>query len=263
MQQQPKRADVRWEWIGEGWEMYQKQMGNWILISLVGFILSLIPTVPVIFFMLASMRGNSDPQDLMSVLRASGVSVLTQIIAGVISWVTQAFTYSGYYNVAFKQLKGEEISLSDFFGGLQYFIPSLAVSALIGIFILIGNFFCCLGFIFQLLTIGIVLFTYPFIVERKLNPIEALKESANISMRNIVMFTLFAIVAHIVGLSGALLCGVGVILTLPILFCTVACAYRDCTGLPSAMNNDSYSPPPPPNYGGYEPPPPPPPSSWQ
>ncbi len=259
MQQQTGRSDVRWEWIGEGWEMYQKQMGNWILISLVGFFISLIPTVPVFFLMFASigMGRHSDPQDIAAALRAGGLSIVTQIIAGVVGWLVQAFTYSGYYNVAIKQLKGGEISLNDFFGGLQYFIPSLGVSALIGVVVLIGNFFCCLGFIFQILTIGLVIFAYPLIVERKLGTIEALKESINIAMRNIVMFTLFAIVAHIVGISGALLCGVGVIFTFPILFCTVACAYRDCTGLPGAMSNDSYSPPPPPNYGGYEPPPPP------
>ncbi len=45
--QQPRRVDVRWEWINQGWEMYQQQLGNWIVIALVVFLISLIPIVPM------------------------------------------------------------------------------------------------------------------------------------------------------------------------------------------------------------------------
>ena len=261
--QQPGRVDVRWEWINQGWEMYQKQLGNWIVIALVVFLISLIPIVPMYIFLFASagLGSQTDPQDIAGLMRSMSFSIVTQFVMNVMGWFLGAFAYSGYYHTAMKQLRGEQISIADFFSGLQHFVPMLGVTALLGILQFVGNLFCCLGFIFQLVTLGLLIFTYPLIVERKLNPIEAIKASLEVTKQNAPMFILFGIVAHLVGFAGIVVCCVGLIFTAPLLFTTVACAYRDCFGTPGGY--DSYEPPPPPIYGGYEPPPPPPPSSWQ
>ncbi|HEX4945569.1 MAG TPA: hypothetical protein VFZ34_02745, partial [Blastocatellia bacterium] len=67
--QQPRRVDVRWEWINQGWEMYSQQMANWTLIALVALLIMLIPFVPIYIFLFASLgiSSNADPQDIMRI----------------------------------------------------------------------------------------------------------------------------------------------------------------------------------------------------
>lgn len=260
--QQPRQVDVRWEWINQGWQMYSQQMGNWLLISLIVFLISLIPAVPLYVFMFVSLGigSNSDPKDIMAAVQASGASFLFSFLTAVVSAFLQAFSCSGYYHIALKQLRGEQFSVADFFAGMKNLVPMLGVTGLLAAVTFVGNLLCCLGTLATLVAIGLLMFTYPLIADRNLGSIEAIKASLDITKQNPLMFILFGIVAHLIGGIGIIVCCVGVIFTAPLLITTVACAYRDCCGLPGGY--DSYTPPPPPSYGGYEPPPPPP-SSWQ
>ena len=264
MQQPTRRADVRWEWISEGWEMYSKQMGNWLLISLVVFLISMIPVIPIYIFVFAAMGlgSHSDPQDIAQILQRGGVGIIAKLMITFVTAVLTAFAYSGYYNVVIKQLRGAQISIADFFDGMKYFIPTFGVTALVGAITFIGNLACCLGSLFQLLILGLLMFAYPLIVDRGMGTIDALKTSFDFTKQNAFMFILFGIVIHLIGGVGVIFCCIGVIFTTPILLNTVGCAYRDCFMVQNTNNPDAYSPPPPPDYGGYEPPPPPP-SSWQ
>jgi uncharacterized membrane protein len=260
--QQPRRVDVRWEWISQGWEMYSKQMGNWLVISLIVFLISVIPIGPFYAFMIASLGigSNSDPQDVLRAIQASGVNILATLIMSVMTALIQAFSYSGYYHVAMKQLRGEQFSVGDFFGGMKNLVPMLGVTGILAAIQFVGNLLCCLGSLVTLLTLGLLMFSYPLIVDRNLGTIEAIKASLDVTKQNAPMFILFGIVVHLVGGIGIVVCCIGVIFTAPLLITSVSCAYRDCFGSPGSF--DAYAPPPPPSYGGYDPPPPPP-SSWQ
>lgn len=260
--QQPRRVDVRWEWINQGWEMYSQQMANWLLISLIVFLISLIPIGPLYAFIFASLGlgSNADPQDIIAALQNSGVSLLAAFLSAVVTALVQAFSYSGYYHVAMKQLRGEAFSVGDFFAGMKNLVPMLGVTGILAAVQFVGNLLCCLGSLATLVALGLLMFTYPLIADRNLGSIEAIKTSLDFTKQNPVMFILFGIVAHLIGGVGIIVCCVGIIFTAPLLITTVSCAYRDCFGAPGGYN--SYQPPPPPNYGGYEPPPPPP-SSWQ
>lgn len=259
---QQGRVDVRWEWISQGWEMYSKQMANWLLISLIVFLVSMIPIGPFYAFMFVSLGigSNSDPQDVIKAIQASGINIVATLVMSVVSALVQAFSYSGYYHVAMKQLRGEQFSVGDFFGGMKNLVPMLGVTGLLAVVQFVGNLLCCLGTLITLLSLGLLMFSYPLIADRNMGTIDAIKASLDVTKQNPVMFILFGIVAHLLGGIGFIACCIGVIFTAPLLITTVSCAYRDCFGSPGGMN--SYTPPPPPNYGGYEPPPPPP-SSWQ
>lgn len=263
--QQPRRVDVRWEWINQGWEMYSQQMANWLLISLVVFLISAIPAVPLYGFAYFSIirNGGANPQDVQEVIRVlqtSGLNIMITLVSAVVQAIIQAFSYSGYYHVSLKQLRGEQVSIGDFFAGLGNIPAILGVTAIMAGIQFVGNLFCCLGTLATLASLGLIIFTYPLIVDRKMGTIDAIKASLDITKQNPVMFILFGIVAHLIGYCGVLLCCIGVIFTAPLLITIVTCAYRDCFGLPGQYG--AYEPPPPPSYGGYEPPPPPP-TSWQ
>lgn len=260
--QQPRRVDVRWEWINQGWEMYSQQMASWLLISLMVFLISMIPVGPFYAYLIVSLGigSNSDPQDIMRAIQTSGINLIATLVMSVVTALVQAFSYSGYYHVAMKQLRGEQFSVGDFFGGLKNLVPMLGVTGILAAVQFVGNLLCCLGSLATLLSLGLLMFTYPLIADRNMGTIEAMKASLDVTKQNAFMFILFGIVAHLIGGIGFIACCIGVIFTAPLLITTVSCAYRDCFSTPSEYG--AYEPPPPPNYGGYDPPPPPP-SSWQ
>lgn len=257
--QQPGNINVRWEWISEGWEMVTKQMGNWILITLVAGVVYFLTQLP--FYALGGIlevAGNRSRDNGLSAL-VLGSSLIIQLIEIVVGWAALALIYTGMYSAALKQLRGEQIAVGDLFSGLQYYVQALTATVLIGIITLIGFVLCIIpGFIAG----GAFLLTYPLIVDRKLSATAAMKTSLEITQQNLFQFTLFAFVVSLIAGLGVLACCVGLLITFPLFITTITCAYRDCFGVDGVVSNDSYTPPPPPNYGGYEPPPPPP-SSWQ
>jgi uncharacterized membrane protein len=225
------------------------------------FLISMIPIGPLYAFMFVSLGigSNSDPQDVIRAIQSSGANLIATFFMAVVTALIQAFSYSGYYHVAMKQLRGEQFSVGDFFSGMKNLVPMLGVTGILAAVQFVGNLLCCLGSLVTLLSLGLLMFTYPLIADRNLGTVDAIKTSLDVTKQNPVMFILFGIVAHLVGGIGFIVCCIGVIFTAPLLITTVSCAYRDCFGAPGSF--DTYAPPPPPSYGGYDPPPPP--SSWQ
>ena len=78
----------------------------------------MIPIGPVYAYLIISLGigSNSDPQDIMRAIQASGINLIATLIMSVVTALVQAFSYSGYYHVAMKQLRGEPFSVGDFFG---------------------------------------------------------------------------------------------------------------------------------------------------
>lgn len=259
--QQPTRADVRWEWIGEGWELFTKQWQNWIVMALIAAVAVIVVMIPfyVLQFGAEIAASRSDTSEISGAI--VGGSILLRLVMQVVITVLTSLLSAGFYQAAFKQLRGGQVSVQDMKGVFQHLGPMLGAGIIIGLLQGIGTLLCIIpGFI----VMGLFMFTFPLIVERNLGMFDAMSASLDVTKKNIIMFTLFAIVVQVlIPIVGAIACCVGLLVAYPLVFLTYACAYRDCYGLPGISGYDSYTPPPPPSYGGYEPPPPPPPSSWQ
>lgn len=259
--QQETRSDVRWEWIGQGWELFIKQWQNWIVMALVAAGIFIVISIPFYIFIFGAefaASRNRDASDISAI--AGGASLLVRLIFQVVASVVSALLSAGFYKAAFKQLRGEQVAIGDLAGTFQYLGPMIGAAIIIGILQAIGMILCLIpGFI----VMGLFMFTFPLIVERNLGMFDAMSASLDVTKKNLIMFTLFAIVVQaLIPLGGFLACCVGLLVAYPLIFIINACAFRDCFGLEGTMSSNTYTPPPPPSYGGYEPPPPPP-SSWQ
>jgi hypothetical protein len=92
------------------------------------------------------------------------------------------------------------------------------------------------------------------IVEGGKGTIDAIKASVEVTKRDWLMFTLFAIALALIAGAGGIACGVGVLATYPLLFLGHALAYRDLVGMPGAHSQGQFmAPPPPPDYRDYAP----------
>jgi uncharacterized membrane protein len=257
--QQVNAPGVRWEWISEAWSLFTKRWSVWVLMLLVMFSVVLVAYLPMII--LSAMISTSSPDDAMiSILPTLSLLFLIIFMGAII--LGMPWMFAGLYNAAFKQIRGEEISVRDLFSGGKYFLRILGAGLLIGIGVDIGIFLCIVpGLVFA----GVTFLTYPMIIEGRKGVIDAIKSSIEVTKKDWIMFTVFAIALVIIAEAGAIACGVGILATLPLLFLSHALAYRDLVGIPGAQEGEfmpapeyrsytpSQTPYAPPDYGSYTP----------
>jgi len=134
---------------------------------------------------------------------------------------------AGFYIAADKTIQGITPTFYDCFDGFRRFTDIVAVS-------LVANLISSVGLLCLILP-GIYLmvaytFASMFVIFLNTDLSTALRLSRKVIHRNWWnMFGLF-LVASIIGISGTILCGVGISFTLPIMHCTLYVAFEDIVG---------------------------------
>ena len=247
--QQLNAPSVRWEWISEAWNLFTKQWSTWVLMILVTCLVMGLIYLPFYFVAIFSMVPSVSDDGVVT--PASGFlpivlfPVMYLAIICVISWL-----FGGLYSAAFKQLRGEQIAVGDLFSGGRYFSRMIGALVLIGIASGIGGMLCLIP---GLIVYGLAFLTVPMIVEGGMGTIDAIKASVEVTKKDWLMFTLFALALGLIASAGGIACGVGVLATYPLLFLGHALAYRDLVGMPGAQSPGQFMPPPPPDYRDYAP----------
>jgi hypothetical protein len=234
--------------------LFTKQWSVWVLMvlvmSLVMLAMYLVIYLPLFGFIMATT--STFPQDGEIPTAPAfpvGIFLLFPVIFLAIACVG-AWLMGGVYNTAFKQVRGERIAVGDLFSGGKYFTRILGAALLIGIAVGIGSIFVIPGLIIA----GLTFLTVPMIVEGGKGTIDAIKGSIEITKRDWLMFTLFAIAVSFIASAGIYACGIGLLATAPLAFLAPTLAYRDLVGMPGAQSQGQFMPPPPPpNYRDYAP----------
>jgi hypothetical protein len=248
---QPQKATgVRWEWISEAWQLFTQQWQTWVLMILIMCLVIFaiyLPFFGIMFSMAPSIpQGDEIPTaPTFPVALFAIYPILYLVVFAAVSYL-----FGGLYRTAFKQLRGEPISVGDLFTGGQYFPRILGAVVLIAIAAGIGGIFCLIP---GLIVYGLTFLTFPMIVEGGKGTIDAIKASIEVTKRDWIMFTLFVLALYIVAMSGTIACGVGALATMPLLFLGNALAYRDLVGAYGAQRSESFLPPAPPDYRNYSP----------
>jgi len=191
----------------------------------------------------------------------------------------------GLYLTFFKKRRGEPIEFGLLFKGFDFFGPSLiatllhilpimaiVIPAYIFFYISMvvsmvaaqgGNdpnpaamFGIMGGFILFWLFVAIVIifisigftFSYPLIVDRKLQGFDAVKLSFKGAMANFWRLLGMSILTSLLSIVGVVLCYVGIFLVLPIVYGAVASAYEQVYGLAGPGDISDNLPPPPPRF---------------
>ena len=129
---------------------------------------------------------------------------------------------AGIYRGALRVMDGEGFSLGQLFEGynkMQVVLASIFISVATGI----ATVLCYLpGLLIAFLTS----YTLFFIVDQQLEAAEAIAESVKMVWHNFGKALLFFILAAIVLIIGALLCGVGLLVAVPVVVIGAAYTYR-------------------------------------
>jgi zinc ribbon protein len=248
--QQVNAPSVRWEWIGEAWNLFTKQWSVWVVMMLVTVIVVGLIYLPLYFIAVFSMVPSVSDDGVVTT--GSGFlpivlfPVMYLAVVCAVSWL-----FGGLYSAAFKQIRGEQIAVGDLFSGGRYFSRMIGALILIGIASGIGGIFCLIP---GLIVSGLAFLTAPMIVEGGKGTIDAIKASIEVTKKDWIMFTLFAVALAFIAGAGGIACGVGALATYPLLFLGHALAYRDLVGMPGAHSQGQFMPPPPPpDYRDYAP----------
>lgn len=219
-------------WISRGWEICQSNLGLFIGFFLttigIGLVLGLIPFL------------------------GSAVSI---VIGGPLN--------AGMLIAAFKVMKGQTLSFNDFFKGFQnsYFVPILLVTLVISaialaclipagigfgllvlvkeqqqlaaIVALVSGLLALVGFLAIIYFSISYSFAIPLVIGRKMPFWPAMEASRKVVGKQWFGILGFAFVLGLINFAGALLCGLGLLVTAPLSSCAIAAAYERIFGLPS------------------------------
>jgi uncharacterized membrane protein len=219
---------VRFENIGEAWKIFQANMGPWILITLVLFLLLMVaqaiclgPGRATIMAAMSADRGrNSDNINPIALFLGSPLLLIGSIAYSVIAYIFMG----GFTQAAIKQLRGQQPAVSDLFLGLSKAVPLGIAGLLVSLGTMIGEMFFILpGLIFM----GLSLLTMPFIMEQNMQPVDAIKKSIETLKADMWPALGYYLVFAIVASLGALACGIGMLFTLPLMPLGIALLYRD------------------------------------
>ena len=235
--------------------MFTEQWKPWVTISLGFFVGVVIPIgafLAVMYVMVfASMvsqphtRG-ARPQMPLGMILFIYLGLLALII---VLMPLSVFMMGGAYRAAFKQLRGERIQFRDLFSGRDCYWRLLGATVMQFLLVMIGMVLCIIP---AFIVAGLLFFTPPLIAERNMGVFEAMRASRDVTRRNWLMFTIFAILVQLIASIGSQACYVGLLVTWPLTFTISAVAFRDCFGVAGAR---SFSQKASATQAGYEAPP--------
>jgi uncharacterized membrane protein len=152
--------------------------------------------------------------------------ILVSIVGWFVSLIVGAAIQSGFLSGVLDIANGQQVSVGSFFKPRN--IGQVIVAGLIvGIITTIGFFLCVIP---GLIASMMLIFTVVALLDRNLSAIDAIKTSFDTSKANFGPAFLTWLVAVAVVIAGAVLCGVGLLVAVPVAALFVVFAWRKITG---------------------------------
>lgn len=201
------------------------------------------------------------------------VTIVAMMIGGVSMYVLIGAMVCGMYVCYFQAIDGEKVEFDGLFKGFSYFLPSLLVTIVIVLPIIINFAIIYVPFVMavmmgprmsedeMLMLLGsvfgvdiiftifmvclhtLLMFAFPLIVDRKLSAWQAMKMSARAVWANLSGVAGLFGLGFVAALVGYLALCVGIYLVIPLMIAANVVAYRKV--FPSPRQN--FNEPPPPN----------------
>lgn len=199
------------DYFSRGWDIFKQYAWAFIAFTLVTVLITGLLAV-ILPSPLGMRTGGDNP--------LGGSNIVANILSPVLG--------VGYYFVAFQIARGRSYGFGDFFNGFKKFLP-VFLTALVSS-VLIG-----LGFILLILP-GIYLavsylFAQLFVVDKNLNFWSAMETSRKVITKKWFSFFGLILLLALLNILGAIILGIGLLVTIPLSACVIAAAYEDVVGL--------------------------------
>ncbi|MFW0783125.1 hypothetical protein AAFP35_01270 [Gordonia sp. CPCC 206044] len=213
------------EAIGYAWNRYKANPLPWIILILVGVVVSGV----------ISYLGQTLSDD--------GRNFLILAIFSIISTVVGYIFQGAYIRGALDEVSGTKADFGNFFR--INFGPVIITALLVGIGTSIGLILLIIpGIVFAFLAY----WALTFVVDRDEDPIQGIKSSFSVISQNFGELFLLALANVGLLILGVILCGIGLLVTMPLVVISSTYAYRHFTGGLIAPIGSAAAPPYPPTY---------------
>ena len=198
--------------ISYGWEAFKKYPGpahrGVVIIIVVSFLISI----------LASAAGSE--------------SSFLGLLLNIVGWVVSIALAKGLVTIALDVTYGREPDLSKLFSA-EHFGQFLLAGILVGLLVGIGLIFCIIPGLFAAVALQ---FTQYRVIDRDESAFDALGGSWELVKPQFGSLVLLILALFGINLLGLLLCGLGLLITVPLSAVAVAHAYRTAGGqMPAAV----------------------------
>ena len=173
-------------------------------------------------------------------------SLIASLLGSLTIGVLMGPLYVGLFAVTLGLLDGAVPAPQpgDVFKGLQKFLPAFLVALVMGAIYLVSFIIPFIGPLLALAGLVLFFFAFPLLADGRATEVgDALKQSMEAVKQNYLPLLALFLVGGIVSGLGAILCGIGVIVTAPIGACVIAVAYR--AHFPRTGNIGAVTVPPP------------------
>ena len=150
------------------------------------------------------------------------------IIGWAVGVLLGSVMHAGLLYMFIRRIRGEHVELGDMFAGFNIaLVPLILAGLIVGALTAVGFILCILPGIY--LAVGYI-FVLPLVIDKKLDFWPAMEVSRQVVHRRWWSMFLFALVMVLIVCAGALLCGVGLIIAMPVVFAATMYVYEDLFG---------------------------------
>lgn len=219
------RREVDIAAIGEAWGIVTKNLGPFILAALAMMFLQFAPTMVGSALGSAATAGMQSSTDLGVIFSAMAIQTVISLPFQLVGAALGAVVAGSIVFMALKAIRGGTPEVSDIGAGFTTAPVSLLVAGLlVNLGTTFGSYLCIIP---GLILGGLWMLTSPFIMDKGVGPIEAMKMSWNAMKDHIIMAAVLFLLAGIVAFLGICACGLGILVTMPVLYATQAVIYED------------------------------------
>jgi len=230
----PPVPRVRFGALNEAWGLFARRWRTWVVVSLI-----------VISLNLAIEGAVESAFGVGLVLSGGGYRVSVpeagRFVHVLLAAVLNGFLLGGMIRLACLQLRGSPAHVADLFGVTEVARELAIGSALYAAGCVVASSFFVLP---GLVLAGLWMFAFPLIVDGRYRAVDALGRSWTALKSRWFMATLFNLSAYGLAGLGTLLCGVGLVVTMPLYALAIAVLYRD---FHPTLTADAASKPAPPD----------------
>jgi len=179
-------------------------------------------------------------------VKSPGLFIAYTLVVGAITafiplagTIIGAVLTAGYYIAARQLDNNRNLKFEDFFESFQLFLPLFLAGLITGLLIAAGFILLIIPGIWLAVATA---FVYPIVVFSKLEFWDSIVASIKIVNRKWFHFFLFFIVLVFINFLGALLLGVGLLVTVPLSYLSIYFCFKDVVGFTGAENESGLNP---------------------
>lgn len=203
-----------------GWQKFQQNMGPIILGTLIYLGISIV--IGVIWFFIAGAIvgiGGDSNAGFFAFMLSSAIMGLAFV---TLFFIIQA----GIIRAALAITYGEQIEMKTLFA-IDELGQVILTALIIGVASAIGFVLC---YIPGLVVMVFTSFAMHFVIDKRLPAIEAIKASVELVNRNLGTMVVLLIAGYVANTIGSFLCGVGLLVSIPVVIIANTYAYRRMQG---------------------------------